>query len=77
VDVGALVDKSLLRLEGNGRYTLHELLRQFAAAQLTEHTETAQRHSHYFLGYLAERADALWGREPQVALAELRRDQSV
>jgi DNA-binding SARP family transcriptional activator/predicted ATPase len=74
VDVGALVDKSLLRLEGNGRYTLHELLRQFAAAQLTEHTETAQRHSHYFLGYLAERADALWGREPQVALAELRRE---
>lgn len=70
-DVLALVDKSLLRLEANGRYSLHELLRQFAAAQLDNPAEMAQHHSRYFLNFLAERAERLWGREPQVALAEL------
>jgi DNA-binding SARP family transcriptional activator len=71
-DVVSLVDKSLLRLGEDGRYSLHELLRQFAAAQLTTLADTAHRHSHYYLSYLAQRATALWGREPQHALADLR-----
>lgn len=71
VDVVALVDKSLLRLTENGRYTCHELLRQFAAAQLANPDELAQRHARFYLNYVAERAEALWGDEPQHTLAEL------
>src|SRR5262245_11067224 len=33
--VASLVDKSLLRTDSTGRYALHELLRQYAAEQLT------------------------------------------
>jgi tetratricopeptide (TPR) repeat protein len=50
---------------------LHELLRQFAAAQLPTLTGTSQRHCHYYLGYLAARAAELWQREPQHTLADL------
>jgi predicted ATPase/Tfp pilus assembly protein PilF len=56
--LAALVDRSLLRQAGIGRYNLHELLRQFAAAQLDASGNAAQlgeRHATYFLE-LAERA---------------------
>ncbi|MEZ4617921.1 MAG: hypothetical protein R2867_20760 [Caldilineaceae bacterium] len=33
--LGTLVNKSLVQCEPNGRYTVHELLRQFAEAELT------------------------------------------
>jgi predicted ATPase/Tfp pilus assembly protein PilF len=73
-NVVSLVDKSLLRLEANGRYSIHDLLRQFSAVKLSEQHEaraTAGRHSHYYLGYLAERTAALWQQTPQHTLAEL------
>ncbi|MBK8902913.1 MAG: AAA family ATPase [Anaerolineaceae bacterium] len=47
----ALVNKSLLqRGAGNGRFTMHELLRQFAAAQRpqAEADKDALAHCHYF-----------------------------
>ena len=48
----ALVNKSLLqRDEENGRFTIHELLRQFAATQriqLDPRNETIIAHCHYF-----------------------------
>lgn len=55
----ALVDKSLIRLNSNGRYDLHELLRQYAAEKLTADETTAirDRHATYFLK-LAEQAAA-------------------
>lgn len=49
-----LVDKSLLGIDQNGRYTIHELLRQFALEQL--HTvpgaypAVRKRHCQYYLG---------------------------
>jgi predicted ATPase/DNA-binding XRE family transcriptional regulator len=56
-----LVSKSLVRLTGAGRYDLHELLRQYAAAQLetdaSAGTEARRRHCAYFLD-LAETSDA-------------------
>jgi DNA-binding SARP family transcriptional activator/predicted ATPase len=82
-DVVALADKSLLRADPAGRYMLHELLRQFAATRLQESgagkaagegAAAANRHSHYYLAYLEERAAALWGEAPQHTLQELRRE---
>lgn len=52
----SLVAKSLIQRQPNGRYTLHELLRQFAAEKLAENNgeETAvhQAHANYFANYL-------------------------
>jgi predicted ATPase/DNA-binding SARP family transcriptional activator len=54
----ALVDKSLLQQAGVGRYSLHELLRQFAAERLGtsgDATTTRAQHAAYYL-VLAEQA---------------------
>jgi predicted ATPase len=63
LDLAALVDKSLVRLSSNGRYRIHELLRQFAAQKLAEtpadQAAARDRHSAYFLQYLHEREAAL------------------
>jgi tetratricopeptide (TPR) repeat protein len=57
--------KSLLRGSGNGRYSIHELLRQLALRKLNEHPAVAKhtqaRHSHYFLSLLQEQAEHLKG----------------
>jgi predicted ATPase/DNA-binding SARP family transcriptional activator len=57
--------KSLIRSLGNGRYTMHELLRQLALRKLNENPAAAAhcrtRHCHYFLGLLATQAAQLNG----------------
>lgn len=83
----ALVDKSLLRLEQPGRYSLHPLLRQFAAEKWAERRRDdgeegeasgrdsiARRHTEYYLALVAGEADALHGPTPQAALERLRLD---
>ena len=61
--LSALVDKSLLRGEANGRYQIHELLRQYAAEQLRISPEEAAHisevHCEYFAGFLHQRYDDL------------------
>ena len=49
--LAGLVDKSLIRLNPDGRYDLHELLRQYATDKLPpdETSATADRHLAYFL----------------------------
>jgi predicted ATPase/DNA-binding CsgD family transcriptional regulator len=60
-----LVDKSLLRLEENGRYQIHELLGQFAYEKLAEsperHHEVTTRHAHTFTRFLHERFEPMTG----------------
>lgn len=55
----ALVDKSLLRVDSAGRYTLHELLRQYGEEQLSHspHTrdQTLDSHRAYYMSFLGER----------------------
>jgi predicted ATPase/DNA-binding SARP family transcriptional activator len=55
----ALVNKSLIRRTYDGRYDIHELLRQFAEEKLSADADAYQttrtRHSHYY----AERLEAL------------------
>ena len=60
-----LVDKSLIRMNADGRYDLHELLRQFATESLSpdETLATLQSHFDYFLA-LAQQVEAhQFGRE--------------
>ena len=77
-----LADKSLLRMDANGRYDLHELLRQFAADKLAEAGETgaaAQKHLEYFVA-LAEAGEshaygseqAIWYDRQEVEMDNLR-----
>ncbi|MBI5670690.1 MAG: tetratricopeptide repeat protein [Chloroflexi bacterium] len=50
-----LTNKSLLRRDTNGRYGIHELLRQYAAEQLDGDAEpTRQAHSRYYLALLTQ-----------------------
>jgi len=73
-----LVDKSLVVAQANGRYDLHELTRQYAAAKLHEaNGEPAARQQHLdtYLA-LAERLDAqLHGPDGIAAYARLDQEQ--
>lgn len=55
----SLADKSLIRSEGDGRFSMHELLRQFAEEKLSANPETVQtvrnQHATHFTNLLAIR----------------------
>ncbi|MBE7468341.1 MAG: tetratricopeptide repeat protein [Anaerolineales bacterium] len=74
--LAALVDKSLLRRQPSGRYDLHELLRQYAAARLSEEPEELQavqeRHSGYFMDFLWRQTEPLKGGRQSQAMAEMK-----
>ncbi len=71
----ALVDKSLVRNDGAGRFSLHELLRQFASQQLvsqpTEMAATHQRHMRYFTTLLDRQQGALQSKQQKQILGEV------
>jgi tetratricopeptide (TPR) repeat protein len=73
--LSTLVSKSFLRTDATGRYTIHELLRQYGETRLAsahrEELRTKDRYGKYFLGIVAEREDALTGRFQKEALAEI------
>ncbi len=57
--LSSLVDKSLLRREPDGRYQIHELLRQYAAERLGTSpdavTQARDRHCAYFTEFMQQR----------------------
>ncbi len=57
VQLGSLVDKSLLRCDANGRYHMHEQVRQFASAKLGEDpvavSTLLRRHTTYYAAFAA------------------------
>ncbi len=70
LDLAVLVEKSLLRRAGEGRYLLHELVRAFAVEKLAESGQTFDiraRHAEYYFGYLVEQLPGLHGPNPQEA----------
>jgi DNA-binding SARP family transcriptional activator/predicted ATPase len=73
--LSALVNKSLLRRESDGRYLIHELLRQYAAQKLAETPgESAllsDRHCHFFGAFLQARQGELKGERQLEALNEI------
>jgi predicted ATPase/Tfp pilus assembly protein PilF len=60
----SLLDKSLVRPHGGGRYSLLELLRQYAALKLSaqgdERCALQHRHSRYYMDFLHAQEDRLY-----------------
>lgn len=65
-----LVGHSLLQKQGE-RYVLHEMIREFAAAQLADTHALQATHATHFLERLAQMETALEGREPHIAAQTL------
>lgn len=68
--LAALARKSLLRREATHRYTLHNLIRHYAAEQLAtamvEQAETERNHSRYYANLLHDWQPALYREQLQV-----------
>ncbi len=74
-DLASLVEKSLIRLEGNERYGMHELLRQYAEDRLDEEQPTIlAAHCAFFTTFMAERDADIKGRRQLPALDEIEAD---
>lgn len=73
--LSALTDRSLVQRTAVGRYSLHSLVRQYANDYLQadpEDQETAaQRHSDYYLRWLADREGELRGMAQKEALVDI------
>jgi DNA-binding SARP family transcriptional activator/predicted ATPase/Tfp pilus assembly protein PilF len=69
--LAALVDKSMLRAHGDGRFSLHFLIRQFAVARVDAPDDLRRKHADYFARKLAGFADSAQVRQQEVT-AELR-----
>src|SRR2546423_10147765 len=52
--LSALIDKSLLRVDANGRYDIHELLRQYGEEHLNASGEDLEAVRNLHSGYYAE-----------------------
>lgn len=73
--LAALVDKSLLRWRADGRYQIHELLRQFAGERLAQASDEA-RAAHlafgdYYARFLQEKSSVLNGGRQREGLQEI------
>ena len=69
-----LVDSSLLWRVGEGRYDLHELIRQMARRRLQEagaEEHTRGIHSRYYLGFVAQQTARLKGGQQEAAVESL------
>ncbi|MCG2786564.1 MAG: tetratricopeptide repeat protein [Anaerolineae bacterium] len=73
--LSGLVDKSFVQREGSGRYAIHGLLRQYAAARLDECLPRGENpneaHSRYYLEFVACREADLRGPRQPEALGEI------
>jgi predicted ATPase/DNA-binding SARP family transcriptional activator len=68
-----LVGTTLVQAD-HGRYSIHELLRQFAREQLDlapDRGEVEQRHSRFYLGFVADREHAIFRADPVRASNEI------
>jgi predicted ATPase/DNA-binding SARP family transcriptional activator len=76
--LSSLVDKALLRRTASGRYELHELIRQFAEAQLLSDpaavNQTQQRHQDFFITLLETRTAGIKGDRQKAILVEIKAD---
>jgi predicted ATPase len=76
--LSGLVDKALVRRSAEGRYSLHPLVRNFAAGQLvrrqSRRAALRDRHADYYLRLLRAGRDALYGEHWARATRELEED---
>jgi predicted ATPase/DNA-binding CsgD family transcriptional regulator len=73
--LSALVDKSLVRVDGQGRYDVHELLRQYGEEQLNaslgESNQVHDFHCEYYADYMCQRWVHLTGKQQNAAMREI------
>jgi DNA-binding SARP family transcriptional activator/predicted ATPase len=73
-----LVNKSLVQVVGDGRYKLHELLRQFATEKLRQlwpqPDPIHERHARYFHSLLQQNQDKLFGPQQTDILNNIHQD---
>ena len=72
--IASLVSKSLVRRMEDGRYDLHEVIRQYAFSRLSSGESshaTHDRHCSYYLMFFADRENALKSPTQQEVLSEL------
>jgi predicted ATPase/transcriptional regulator with XRE-family HTH domain len=72
--LAALASKSLVHRSKDGRYDLHQVVRQYALSHLADdpQSEVARdRHCEFYLGLLREREEALKGATQRETLREL------
>jgi tetratricopeptide (TPR) repeat protein len=68
--LAALVDKSLLRSSGDGRFSMHPLLRQCALERLHDHQACRLKHAEHYMQMLARHGN----RASAAGLAEIELD---
>jgi predicted ATPase/transcriptional regulator with XRE-family HTH domain len=73
--LASLVDKSLLRRSGAGRYDMHELVRQYAATHLDaesdEYSVARDRHAAFYMELVQQRENELKRARQKTVLDEL------
>ena len=73
--LASLVSKSLVRRTQEGRYDLHEVIRQYASSQLDEDEkrcyETCDQHSEYYLNLASEYENKLKSSSQQAAIRDM------
>lgn len=67
-----LSQHAFIERQANGRFSIHELVRQFAQAHLTPQDDVTQGHSHYYLHWLQAQESFLFGPEPVQILPAIR-----
>ena len=75
--ISTLVNKSLVQCEPSGRYTIHELLRQYAEAELERANQTTDAHTAhcaYYADFLHQRETGLKGPLQVTVLDEIEAD---
>ncbi len=80
-ELSTLVGRSLVQLDHkNGRYTLHELMRQYGAEKMAAvpqiDNEVRRRHARFFCEFLAAREADLKNTNQQGTMAEIRADRA-
>ncbi len=71
--LATLVEKSLVQRQENGRFDLHNLIRQLAAERVADSAELATRHQRHYLQWVADQQEAiLSGSDPQQTAAVAR-----
>jgi predicted ATPase/DNA-binding XRE family transcriptional regulator len=75
--LSSLTNKSLVQRDANGRYTIHELLRQYAEAELEAAGQTADAcaaHCTYYTDFLQQHEADIKGPRQVAALDEIEAD---
>jgi DNA-binding SARP family transcriptional activator/predicted ATPase len=75
--IARLLDRSLLQRRKDGRYELHELLRQFVQQKTAgRHKGAGRRHSNYYLQLVSAQEKAFYGPQPRQAVAAVQAELS-